>query len=175
MEHASELTGLAYVVLTALVCGMAFAHFRQPALVGYLLAGVLLGPTGFEVVQSKGMIASFAELGVLLLLFVIGMELSVRTLSYTWRIALPAVLMQTGGSLLVIFALAGLLDISTGTAILLGFVIALSSTAVAVKMLEEIGALRTRVGRITIAVLIAQDLALQLAPIPAVEERQVRL
>lgn len=159
MEHTSELTGLAYVVLTALVCGMIFAHFRQPALVGYLLAGVLLGPTGFEVVQSKGMIASFAELGVLLLLFVIGMELSVRTLSYTWRIALPAVLMQTGGSLLVIFALAGLLDISTGTAILLGFVIALSSTAVAVKMLEEIGALRTRVGRITIAVLIAQDLA----------------
>jgi len=159
MEHTSELTGLAYVVLTALVCGMVFAHFRQPALVGYLLAGVLLGPTGFEVVQSQGMIASFAELGVLLLLFIIGMELSVRTLSYTWRIALPAVLMQTAGSLLVIFALAGVLKISTGTAILLGFVIALSSTAVAVKMLEEIGALRTRVGRITIAVLIAQDLA----------------
>ncbi len=159
MEHASDLTGLAYVVLTALVCGMVFVHFRQPALVGYLLAGVLLGPTGFEVVESHGLIAGFAELGVLLLLFVIGMELSVRTLRYTWRIALPAVLMQTAASLLVIFALSGLLDISTNTAILMGFVVSLSSTAVAVKLLEEIGSLRTRVGRITIAVLIAQDLA----------------
>lgn len=159
MEHASDLTGIAYVVLTALVCGMIFVHFRQPALVGYLLAGVLLGPTGFEVVESHGLIVGFAELGVLLLLFVIGMELSVRTLRYTWRIALPAVLMQTSASLLVIFALSGLLDISASTAILMGFVVSLSSTAVAVKLLEEIGSLRTRVGRITIAVLIAQDLA----------------
>jgi CPA2 family monovalent cation:H+ antiporter-2 len=159
MEHATDLTGMAYVVLTALVCGMIFVHFRQPALVGYLFAGIILGPTGFEVIQSEGMIAGFAELGVLLLLFVIGMELSVRTLQYTWRIALPAVLLQTGGSLIVIFALSGLLDISTKAAILLGFVVALSSTAVAVKLLEEIDALRGRVGRITVAVLIAQDLA----------------
>lgn len=159
MEHATDLTGLAFVVITALACGMLLARFRQPPLVGYLLAGVLLGPTGFELVESAGMIAGFAELGILLLLFIVGMELSVRTLRYTWRIALPAVAMQTGGSLLAIFAIAWLLDISHSTAILLGFVIALSSTAVAIKMLEDIGALRTRVGRVTVAVLIAQDLA----------------
>jgi CPA2 family monovalent cation:H+ antiporter-2 len=159
MEHSTDLTGLAFVVITALACGMLFARFRQPPLVGYLIAGVLLGPTGFQVVESEGMIAGFAELGVLLLLFIVGMELSVRTLRYTWRIALPAVAMQTAGSLLAIFAIAWLLDISYSTAILLGFVIALSSTAVAIKMLEDIGALRTRVGRITVAVLIAQDLA----------------
>ena len=100
MEHATDLTGLAYVVITALACGMLFAHFRQPPLVGYLLAGVLLGPTGFQVVQSEGMIKGFAELGVLMLLFIVGMELSVRTLKYTWRLALPAVAMQTGASLL---------------------------------------------------------------------------
>lgn len=159
MEHATELTGLAFVVLTALACGMLLAHFRQPPIVGYLLAGVLLGPTGFEVVESHGLIAGFAELGVLLLLFIVGMELSVRTLRYTWRIALPAVAMQTGGCLIAIFAVAWFLDISASTAILLGFVIALSSTAVAIKMLEDVGALRARVGRVTVAVLIAQDLA----------------
>ncbi len=159
MEHATELTGLAYVVLTALVCGMIFVHFRQPALVGYLFAGIILGPTGFEVIRSEGMIAAFAHLGVLLLLFVIGMELSVRTLQYTWRIALPAVLLQIGGSLALIFALSGVLDISAKAAILLGFVVALSSTAVAVKLLEDIGSLRGRVGKVTVAVLIAQDLA----------------
>lgn len=159
MEHATELTGLAFVVLTALACGMVMAHFRQPPLVGYLLAGVLLGPTGFQLVRSGGMIAGFAELGVLLLLFVVGMELSVRSLRYTWRIALPAVALQTAGSLAAIFAVSWLFDFSPATAILLGFVVALSSTAVAIKMLEDIGAHRTRVGRITVAVLIAQDLA----------------
>jgi len=159
MEHATDLTGLAYVVFTALACGMVFAHFRQPPLVGYLLAGVLLGPTGFEVVKSEGMIAGFAEIGVLMLLFIVGMELSVRTLKYTWRLALPAVAMQTAASLLVMFAVSSLLGVSNSAAVLLGFVVALSSTAVAVKLLEEIGSLRARVGRITVAVLIAQDLA----------------
>jgi CPA2 family monovalent cation:H+ antiporter-2 len=159
MEHATDLTGLAFVVLTALACGMLLAHFRQPPLVGYLLAGVLLGPTGFQVVESQGLIAGFAEIGVLLLLFIVGMELSVRTLRYTWRIALPAVAMQTAGCLTAIFAIAWFLNISPSTAILLGFVITLSSTAVAIKMLEDVGALRARVGRVTVAVLIAQDLA----------------
>jgi len=159
MEHAADLTGLAYVVFTALACGMVFAHFQQPPLVGYLLAGALLGPTGFEVVQSEGMIAGFAEIGVLMLLFVVGMELSVRSLKYTWRLALPAVVMQTAASLIVMFAASSLLGVSNSAAVLLGFVVALSSTAVAVKLLEEIGSLRARVGRITVAVLIAQDLA----------------
>ena len=159
MEHVTDLSGLAYVVITALACGMVFAHFKQPPLVGYLFAGVLLGPTGFEVVKSEGLVTSFAEIGVLMLLFIIGMELSVRTLKYTWRLALPAVVMQTIASLLAMLIASFLLGISLSAAILLGFVVALSSTAVAVKLLEELGALRARVGRITVAVLIAQDLA----------------
>ncbi|MBO38490.1 MAG: cation/H(+) antiporter [Rhodospirillaceae bacterium] len=159
MEHATDHTGLAFVVFTALACGMVFVHFRQPPLVGYLLAGALLGPTGFKVVQSEGMIAGFAEIGVLMLLFVVGMELSVRSLKYTWRLALPAVIMQTSASLIVMFAASSVLGLSNSAAVLLGFVVALSLTAVAVKLLEEIGSLRARVGRITVAVLIAQDLA----------------
>ena len=159
MEHVTDLTGLAFVVLTALACTLLLAHFRQPHLVGYLLAGVLLGPTGFEVVESEGLIAGFAELGVLLLLFIVGMELSVRTLRYTWRIALPAVTLQTAVCLIAIFAMSWFLNIFASTAILLGLVIALSSTAVAITMLEDVGLLRARVGRITVAVLIAQDLA----------------
>lgn len=159
MEHATDITGLAFVALTALVCGMVMAHFRQPALVGYLIAGVVLGPTGLGVVESRGLVSLLAELGVMLLLFVVGMELSVRTLKYTWRIAVPAVILQIVGGLGLMVLVAWLLDLPPATALLLGFVIALSSTAVAVKMLEEIGALRSRTGRVTVAVLIAQDLA----------------
>lgn len=159
MEHASDLTGLAIVVLTALTCGMVMARIRQPALVGYLIAGVLLGPGGLQLVENRGHVSLLAELGVLLLLFVVGMELSVRTLKFTWRIAVPAVVLQTTASLALMFLVAWALALSPAKAVLLGFVIALSSTAVAVKMMEEIGALRSRVGRVTVAVLIAQDLA----------------
>ena len=77
MEGGSDLTAIAIVVLTALGCGMLMARFRQPALVGYLLAGVVLGPTGLALVSNHGEIATLAELGVLLLLFVVGMELSI--------------------------------------------------------------------------------------------------
>jgi CPA2 family monovalent cation:H+ antiporter-2 len=159
MEHASNLTGLAVVILTALACGMAMARFHQPALVGYLFAGVLLGPDGLHLVANRGLVSALAELGVLLLLFVIGMELSVRTLRFVWRIAVPAVALQIAGSLAVVFLIGWALGYSTAATLVLGFVIALSSTAVAVKMMEETGALRSRTGRVTIAVLIAQDLA----------------
>ena len=159
MEHTPDLTGLTFVVLTALACGMLLVRLRQPPLVGYLLAGVLLGPTGFGLVRSEGLVAIFAHIGVLLLLFVVGMELSVRALKYSWRIALPAVGLQTAGSLLFMFIASSLIGLSVSATVLLGFVVALSSTAVAVKMLQEIGSLRNRVGRITVAVLIAQDLA----------------
>jgi CPA2 family monovalent cation:H+ antiporter-2 len=159
MESVNDLTGLATVVLTALGCGMVMAHFRQPAMVGYLLAGMLLGPTGFAFVENRGLITALAELGVLLLLFVVGMELSVRALKHSWRLVLTAVAMQTAATVAVMLAVSTLLGFSLAASVLLGFVVALSSTAVSVKMLEEIGALRSRVGRITVAVLIAQDLA----------------
>jgi CPA2 family monovalent cation:H+ antiporter-2 len=159
MEHAYDLTNLAFVIVTALGCGMVFAHFRQPPLVGYLLAGMALGPTGFGIVESTGLIAGFAEMGILMLLFVIGMELSVRAFAHVWQIAIGAVLIQTAGSVAIMLGLGSLLGLSIQASILLGFVIALSSTAVAVKLLEEIGALKNHIGRITVAVLIAQDLA----------------
>jgi len=159
MEHASDLTGLAVVILTALACGMAMARFHQPALVGYLFAGVLLGPDGLQLVENRGLVSALAELGVLLLLFVVGMELSVRTLRFIWRIAVPAVALQIAGSLGVVFLIGWALNYTLAETVVLGFVIALSSTAVAVKMMEETGALRSRIGRVTVAVLIAQDLA----------------
>ena len=159
MEHAADLSGIAFVIITALICGMFMARLGQPPLVGYLLSGVILGPTGFGLIKNEGIVAYFAELGILLLLFIVGMELSVRTLKFTWRLALPAVLLQSAGSLLVVFLLAWIIDLPLRTAVLLGFVVTLSSTAVAVKMLDEVKASRNRIGRITIAVLIAQDLA----------------
>lgn len=158
-EHLKSLPELAIIALVALGCGIVVARFRQPALVGYIFAGVLLGPSGFGLAQDEEMIRLTAELGVLLLLFVIGMELSVRAIREVWQIALLTTGAQITAALGVMYGFGQLLGWRLETVLILGFVVAISSTAVAVKMLDEIGELRTRVGQVTVGVLIAQDLA----------------
>ena len=153
------LTGIAAVALVALVCGMILERLRQPAIVGYILAGALLGPSGLGFVEDRTGIDNLAELGVLMLLFLIGMELSVRAFRRVWVIALVTTAVQISASVGVMLILGRVLGWSAPAAILFGFVIALSSTAVSVKVLETLGELRRRSGRIAIGVLIAQDLA----------------
>ncbi len=154
-----ELTQIAIVAVAALLCGLALTRLKQPAIVGYILAGLLLGPSGLGLVQDRAIISQLAELGVLMLLFLIGMELSLRGFRRVFKIALAAAAMQ------ILVAVGVMLLVGMGFgwppefAILLGFATALSSTAVAIKILNNIGELRTDVGRIAIGVLIAQDLA----------------
>ena len=160
MLSNDELLPLAIVVLVALSCGILLTRLKQPAVVGYILAGFVLGPSGLELVENEESIGLLAELGVLLLLYVIGMELSLRTFRRIWKIAITTVVLQTLGATLMVWMISLYVDNWPFTAVLLlAFVLALSSTAVAVKMLEDIGELRTRAGRISIGILIAQDLA----------------
>ncbi|MCG8548403.1 MAG: cation:proton antiporter, partial [Alphaproteobacteria bacterium] len=159
MEGALEITGITIVALAAMICGMVLSWLRQPPIVGYIFAGVLLGPTGFGLVEDRKQVQLLAELGVLMLLYFIGMELSLRSFRRMWRLAVLTTLMQIGASTAAMLLLMQLLDWPLEQAMLFGFVLALSSTAVAVRMLHDIGELRTRAGRITVGVLIAQDLA----------------
>lgn len=159
MLSNDELLPLAIVVLVALSCGILLTRLKQPAVVGYILAGLVLGPSGFELVENEASIGLLAELGMLLLLFVIGMELSLRAFRRIWKIAVTTVALQTGGALLMIWLVGQQLGWPVSAVMLLAFVMALSSTAVAVKMLQDIDELRTRTGRITVGILIAQDLA----------------
>jgi len=154
-----NLTEIAIVALAAMACGLLMERFRQPAIVGYILAGVILGPSAFGLVSDRAQIDMLAELGVLLLLYVVGMELSLRAFRRIWRLATMMTLLQIAASMLVMFVFRFLLDWSIGLTILLAFVVALSSTAVAIKILEGLGELRTRTGMVTVGVLIAQDLA----------------
>ncbi len=162
MESApdqTQLTGLAVVALAALICGMVMQRFRQPAVAGYILAGVILGPSSVSLVHDRQTIQQLAELGVLMLLFLIGMELSLRGFRAVLKIALATTALQIAVGLLAMFGLGQLLGWPMPQVILLGFVVAISSTAVAIKMLQEIGELRSRIGQVTVGVLIAQDLA----------------
>lgn len=159
MHGHEALTALAIVILAALACGMAMTRLKQPAVVGYILAGAILGPSILGLVRNRESVQFLAELGVLMLLFLVGMELSIKSFRAVWRVATLATLAQIGGSLGIMLILAPLFGWSLGFAVLLGFVIALSSTAVTIKMLEESGELKTPAGEITVSILIAQDLA----------------
>lgn len=159
MHGYPDLTGITIVAVAATLCGMLLVRFRQPAIVGYILAGVILGPSGLGLVENRESITLLANLGVILLLYFIGMELSLRAFRFIWRLSLITGLVQIVASLGAMFLFSRFFGWPMEWAILFGFCLALSSTAVAVGVLEEVGELRTGVGRVAVGILIAQDLA----------------
>ncbi|HYD17837.1 MAG TPA: cation:proton antiporter [Patescibacteria group bacterium] len=158
-DHIDTLTSIALVTTAALLCGLALIRLRQPAIVGYILAGVALGPTGLKLVESTEMVQVLAELGVIMLLFLIGMELSLRSFKTVYKTALSAAVLQIAAALAVFWGIGHFLDWTLERIVVIAFATALSSTAVAIKILEETDELRTPVGRTTVSVLVAQDLA----------------
>ncbi|WP_142848890.1 cation:proton antiporter [Telmatospirillum sp. J64-1] len=154
-----EITMTAVVALVALLCGAVLARMRQSPLIGYILAGALLGPFGVGFVGSQDTVKTLAEFGILLLLFLVGLELDLRRFVSVWRVSLLATLIQIGGSVGMTLLLGGLFGWPLGLAVLLGFVIATSSTAVVIKTLEDSGEAQSPAGRTTLGITIAQDIA----------------
>lgn len=160
MHTETQLTEVTLVVVAALAGGLVFARLKQPPILGYILAGIFLGPSGLALVESREQVSLLAELGVLLLLFVVGMELNLRTFKKVWIITTLCTALQIATGLAITFGLSGLFGWSLSMSLLFGFVFSLSSTAVVVKMLESIGEMKTDTGQLAIGVLIAQDLAI---------------
>jgi CPA2 family monovalent cation:H+ antiporter-2 len=156
----ASLTQTAIVVTAALACGILLEKIKQPAVLGYILAGVILGPSLFGFIENRDEVSKLAELGILMLLFLVGLELSLRSFVNTWHVSLGCMGLQVVGGLAIAFPLAHLFGWPFSLTLLLAFVFALSSTAVAVKMLDTVGEMKTATGRLTIGVLVAQDLAI---------------
>ena len=142
-----------------MLLGFVLVRLRQPPIVGYILTGVVLGPTGFGLVSNTDKITLLAELGVIMLLFLVGMELSVRAFARVAGLAATVAVGQIAVALAITGAFGWLSGWPVSQMVVLGFIVAISSTAVAVQMLEEVDELRTPTGQITVGVLIAQDIA----------------
>ena len=158
MNAPFDLTWITLLAVIALSCGFLLLRIRQPAIVGYIVAGVVLGPSGLGLVKDGTGVRTFAELGVLLLLFIIGMEISLRALRQIFVTIVAAALLQATLAVGIAVALVPVAGWPLSSALVFGFMLALSSTAVGIKLLEDIGELRTDVGRLTIGILVAQDL-----------------
>ena len=151
---------LVEIALVVLVVGVLLRLLKQPYVIAYLIAGVLLGPHGFGTVTDQEAMTHLGAIGVVLLLFFVGMEISLPKLIINWRVALIGTLFQILVSVGIVWLVGSRLGWPLERSILLGFVISLSSTAVVFKILEEWKEMDTRVGQNAIAVLLVQDLAI---------------
>ena len=158
-DHTVLIDALA-VLFAAIVLVPLFRRLRLSPILGYLAAGMLLGPHGVAIVRDVADVQLLAEFGVLFLLFMIGLELPLDRLK-----ALRRYVFGLGGSQVVLTAavLGGLcvwlFDLPAATAVLIGSALALSSTATVLQLLSERGELIQRHGRVSLAILLMQDLA----------------
>lgn len=156
-HHA--LTQIAAILAAAFVGGAVFHHMKQPVLVGYIIVGIILGPSVLGVVANQDSIAVMAELGILLLLFIAGMELDLHKFKSVSRIAIITCAAQISLGLATMGALGFFFGWPLNLCILMGFAVSLSSTAVALKILEDMHLRNARIGQVSVGVLIAQDIA----------------
>jgi CPA2 family monovalent cation:H+ antiporter-2 len=129
-------------------------------MIGYILAGVMFGPSGFSFISSQDQIHFYSELGILLLLFVIGMELNIKSFLKMWKIPTLFTVIQVIANTILALLFALVFEWPIYVSLLVAFISSLSSTAAIVKVLEHIGELRTDVGHISIGILVAQDIVI---------------
>jgi len=157
MTESLLLRDLGTILVAGATLSLLGRVVRVPAIVAYIAAGLLLGPvTG--VVEVTGGLEVISETGVALLLFLVGLELSLARVRDVGALALGAGFLQVGLTWAGGFGLCVALGIEPIPAVIVGLAVAFSSTAVVVKLLEERGELRAGHGRISVGILLVQDL-----------------
>ncbi|MBU3678013.1 MAG: sodium:proton exchanger [Candidatus Kapabacteria bacterium] len=164
--HAFDfLDELALLCLAALVVLRVFRQIHLPPVIGLIVTGLLLGPTGFGIVQQDQIISSIAEIGVMLLLFTIGLEFSLDELRKLRSIVLIGgplqIILTTLATTALVYGVSVVASTaySTSEAILIGMASALSSTAICIKLLSDRRELMQPQGRAALGILIFQDIA----------------
>ncbi|MBU8872019.1 MAG: cation:proton antiporter [Gemmatimonadales bacterium] len=147
------------VILAAAVTAVAFLRYlRVPSIAGFIIAGTVVGPHALGLVQDLHRVEIIAELGVVLLLFGIGLELSLSRVRRLWRPIAVGGAVQVCTTILVVLGLSLLFGRDLGSGLLLGFIVAVSSTAIVLRGLSDRGELETPHGRLALGILIFQDL-----------------
>jgi len=158
-----SIANIFLVGILAVLLGYVLKRLRQPYLIGYIIIGICLGQYGFDVFKNEAQIQFIGEIGIVLLFFFIGMEISLPSFVKQWKVAILGTLMQIIVSVGVMTAIGLYVAWSFERSIVLGFVIALSSSAVVIKLLEEKNLLDRKIGKDVLSILLTQDIAI--API----------
>ena len=160
MEELGLGLDLIIVLAAAIAGGILARRLRLPIILGYLVGGIAIGPYGFGLVHELGTIQALATIGVILLLFTLGLEFSLSELKRVGKVAILGGIAQILLTATVGLALGRLLGWAVVEAVFFGFLIALSSTMIVLKTLMERGELDSGHGRVMIGILLVQDLSL---------------
>src|SRR5688572_23516918 len=164
MHHQSDLIALiAMGFVLALAFGYLAAKLRMPPLVGYLIAGIAIGPFTPGFVADSGLAGQLAEIGVILLMFGVGLHFSIDSLLKVRAIALPGAVVQIGVATAIGWGLARWWGWETSAGIVFGLAMSVASTVVLLRALEQRNEVDTEQGRIAVGWLIVEDLAMVLA------------
>ncbi|HEU5088628.1 MAG TPA: cation:proton antiporter, partial [Roseiflexaceae bacterium] len=159
MHDLHLLTNIAVALVTAFAGGLIARHLGLPTIVGYLLAGMAIGPFTPGFVGDIENISQLAELGVIFLMFGVGLHFSLSDLWTVRAIAIPGALLQMALATLLGFGLAELWGWSIPAGLVLGFAVSIASTVVALRALMDNGLLNRPDGQVVIGWLVLQDLA----------------
>ncbi|WP_300437931.1 cation:proton antiporter [Christiangramia sp.] len=146
------ILGLSIVII------LVFQRLKLPAILGFLLAGIIAGPHAFNLISSQHEVELLSEIGIIFLLFVIGIELSLKGLASIKKIIFVGGGLQVGGTIAITAAISYFIGLPLNTSIFLGFLFSLSSTAIVLKLLQEKGEISTPHGKIGLGILIFQDI-----------------
>ncbi|WP_373523249.1 cation:proton antiporter [Aquiflexum sp.] len=146
--------GLATLVI------LLFMRLKIPTIIGFLFTGAIAGPYGLSLVQASTTVEVLSEIGVILLLFVIGMEFSLKSLLSIKKAVFIGGSLQVSITILVTTFISYFLGFDWNVAVFIGFLFSLSSTAIVLKLLQEGGQVNTIPGRTTLAILIFQDVVI---------------
>src|SRR6478736_2328239 len=163
MPHdISLITTIAAALGLALVMGVLAARLKIPPLVGYLVAGIIIGPATPGFVADVELAGQLAEIGVMLLMFGVGLHFSLDDLLAVRRIAVPGAIVQIAAATALGVATATLWGWDFGAALVFGLALSVASTVVLLRALEDRGVLDSINGRIAVGWLVVEDLVMVL-------------
>jgi monovalent cation:H+ antiporter-2, CPA2 family len=163
LHETSLIALLAISFVLAMLFGLVASALRVSPIVGYLIAGVAVGPFTPGFVADSGLATQLAEIGVILLMFGVGLHFSIKDLLSVRAIALPGAVAQIVTATAIGAGMAQLMGWSLGTGLVFGLSLSVASTVVLLRALEERNALQSSEGKIAVGWLIVEDLAMVLA------------
>lgn len=157
MHELAYLKDVVVILGVAVVVVIVFHRLKLPSVAGFILSGILVGPRGLGLIDDARQVEVLAEIGAALLLFGIGVELALKKLRRLWRLAVAAGFLQVGFSAAAAFAMCRMAGMQSSSAIFVGFVLALSSTAIVLRGLQQRGEVDAPHGRLILGILVFQD------------------
>jgi CPA2 family monovalent cation:H+ antiporter-2 len=169
MNSAHLLTNISIILLSAFFSGLIFRRFNQSIILAYLLSGIVIGPYGLGIIKAPDQINVLSEIGIILLMFILGLSFPPKKIIKMGSKTLIGGILQVSITVVGVMCFTYLIGWNLLTGLLVGSLFALSSTAIVIKVLNDLAVIDSLHGRLMVSYLIVQDIAaiLMIAILPS--------